>query len=171
MKTSLEPQQVQSWSLVGIKPMHRALLRRTVERAATPSTGAASRFKLAWSVFEEKANRPNLEFCELPSVLILGKDTLIKQFEDHVGTAFADDRYHRRSNAQIRLLWNWCQRGKEDLMWCTELSFDGVIYDLASMYRWVRICLKRGRIIESQNHSLLRDLQLPKISPSSSSLV
>jgi hypothetical protein len=171
MKTSLEPQQVQSWGLVGIKPMHRALLRNTVERAAPPTSEGASLIELTWTVFDHSANHLHLEIFDRTSVVIIGKDTLSKQFEIDGGNELVNDRYNRRANAQIRLLWNWCQRGREDLMWCTELSFDGVIYDLASMYRWGRVCLKRARVIQSQNHLLLRDLQLPRISPNPSSLV
>ena len=170
MKTSLEPQQVQSWSLLGMKPMHRALLRRTVEQAAIPLTeAAASRFEIAWSDFA--SNQPDSNCFARPGVLIIDRDTLNKRIEEHEGCELSIGTYYQSSKAQIRLLWNWCKRGKEDLIWCTELSFDGVIYDLASMNRWIPVCLKRGRIIQSQNNLLLRDLQLPTVSPRSSSLV
>ncbi len=170
MKTSIEPQQVQSWNLLGMKPMHRALLRRTVERAAIPLTeSAASRFELIWN--DLAANQSDSDCFSRPGVLMIDRGTLTKRIEDREGSEFNLDMYYQRSNAQIRLLWNWSKRGKEDLIWCTEFSFDGVIYDLASMNRWVRVCLKRGRIIQGQNNFLLRDLQLPTISPRSSSLV
>ncbi|MCY2984538.1 MAG: hypothetical protein NTY15_13015 [Planctomycetota bacterium] len=172
MKTNLEPSRVQWWSLLGIKPMHRALLRRTVERAAIPLTeAAASRIELKWSNFEATMNQSHLECFDGSSIQIIDRNILFKRIEDHKGNEVSPEMDCQRSNAQIRLLWNWCKRGKEDLMWCTELSFDGCIYDLASMHRWVRVCLKHGRISQSQNNLILRDLQLPKILPSSSSLV
>lgn len=172
MKTNLQSQQVQYWSLLGIKPMQRALLRRTVEQVAIPLRNAvAPPFELTCSIFEATTNETRLECFERPGVLIIDRDTLTKQIGDHEAADLTRNLYSERSTAQIRLLWNWCKRGKEDLMWCTELSLDGVIYDLESMNRWVRVCLKRGKVIQSQNNLLLRDLQLPKISLRSSVLV
>lgn len=78
---------------------------------------------------------------------------------------------YQRSNVQIRLLWNWSDRGENDLMWCTELSFDGVVSDLASMTRWLRICLERGNVTQGQPNGLLRELQLPYLAPIPTSLV
>ncbi len=172
MKTNIQFQQVQYWSLLGIKPMHRALLRRTVEQVSIPlMDAAASPFELTWCVFEATTNETRLECFERPGVLIIDRDTLTKQIGDHEAVDLNPNLYCERSNRQIRLLWDWCKRGKEDLMWCTELSFCGVIYDVESMNRWVRVCLKRGKVIQSQNNLLLRDLQLPKISLRSSVLV
>jgi len=104
-------------------------------------------------------------------VLIIDSDELVRKIENQQASDLNLDLLYQRSNAQIRLLWNWCKRGKEDLMWCTEMSFVGVICDLASMNRWLRVCLKQGKIIEGQSNTLLRDLQLPKMAHTSSPLV
>jgi len=166
MKTSLAPQRVQSWSLFGMKPMHRALLRRTAEQVvSTSKESAASPFEITWAVFD--SNDPTHHSFSIslsrPGLLIIDSEELVRRIRNHQVSESSLDLLYQRSNAQIRLLWNWCKRGKEDLMWCTELSFDGVICDLASMNRWIRVCLKQGKIIEGQPNTLLRDLQLPKI--------
>lgn len=170
MKTNLEPQRVLSWSLLGLKPMHRALLRRTAEQLAVPlEETSEKRGELTWCSFD--TNQSVSDCFALPGILIIDSDELAKRMQNQSSDESNLGLLYQRSTVQIRLLWNWCYRGKESLMWCTELSFDGVIYDLASMNRWVRICLSRGKVSQGQGNVLLRDLQLPTIAPRTSPLV
>ena len=69
---------------------------------------------------------------------------------------------HQRSNNQIRLLWHWSLRGKQDLLWCTEMSFMGVVFDSQSLQQWLLACIRHGKANASQNNTLLSGIQLPK---------
>lgn len=170
MKTNLEPQRVLSWSLLGLKPMQRALLRRTAEQLAFPiNESSEKRCELTWCSFD--TNQSVSDCFAQPGILIIDCDALAERMQNQSGEESNLGLLYQRSNGQIRLLWNWCNRGKESLMWCTELCFDGVIYDLASMNRWVRICLSRGKVSQGQHNVLLRDLRLPAIAPRTSPLV
>ena len=146
--------------------MHRALLRRTVEQAAMPFLNMqAPGFELAWHVVDssEGTEQMFIEGLRRPGILIVDCDTLVRRVEHSAINAPVIQSLYERSNDQIRLLWHWSNRGKEDLVWCTEKTFDGVIFDLSSLSQWVRVCLKRGKVIEGQRNILLRDLQLPRI--------
>ena len=174
MKTRIAVQRVQAWSVFGMKPMHRALLRRTAEQIVNSLEDTAqSRFELLWELveFSDPASHSLCDSLRRAGVLVMDSNELLSRIEKRQWSDSDIGLLYQRSNVQIRLLWNWSDRGENDLMWCTELSFDGVVSDLASMTRWLRICLERGNVTQGQPNGLLRELQLPYLAPIPTSLV
>jgi hypothetical protein len=174
MKKTLATQLVQDWSLLGLRPMHRALLRRWAEQAASTVQGPLDRKReLVWHLASlSDSSDPELlaAMCR-PGVLIVDCEGLSKRvLADRVRDAVLN-AVHHRTNDQIRLVWHWSLHGKQDLLWCTELSFDGVISDARSLTQWLRVCLRRGKVVEGQSNRLLQGIELPKLAlPNSTSI-
>ena len=150
MKKTLAMQLVQEWSLLELRPMHRALLRRWAEQTASTVHGLLDREReLVWHLasLSDSSDPVLLECMRRPGVLIVDCDGLSKRVTaDRDGDAVLN-AIHDRTKDQIRLLWHWSLRGKQDLLWCTELSFDGVISDARSLNQWLRVCLRLGKVI------------------------
>ena len=162
MKRTLQPQLVQNWTLAGMKPMHRVLVRRTVQSIFVKANVA---FSLSWHVGE----RSLLETMFRPGVLILDRSTMLDAIavqppNSPSATEVANEVKNRSTN-QIRLLWSWTLQGQQDLLWCTELSFAGVIHDIPSLDRWSRVCLGQAKQVEVPGNSILAGIQLPKLTP------
>ncbi len=156
MKLSLDAQQVQAWGLLDLKPMHRALMRRTVE--------THSNLGLEWYVASWRDNdRALLGLLSRPGVTLVDRDGLIKRTLEARRTDAVIEALHHRSRDQIRLLWHWSLRGKQDLFWCTEMSFDGVISDAQSLSQWLRVCVRLGKT-NAGNNGILDGIELPRIS-------
>jgi len=162
MKRTLQPQLVQNWTLAGMKPMHRALVRRTVQSIFVKANVA---FSLSWHVEE----RSLLETMFRPGVLILDRSTMLDALavqppNSPSATEVANEVKNRSTN-QIRLLWSWTLQGQQDLLWCTELSFAGVIHDIPSLERWSRVCLGHAKQVEVPGNAIIAGIQLPKLTP------
>jgi hypothetical protein len=162
MKRTLQPQLVQNWTLAGMKPMHRALVLRTVQSIFVKANDA---FSLSWHVEE----RSLLETMFRPGVLILDRGTMLDALavqppHSHSANEVANEVKNRSTN-QIRLLWSWTLRGQQDLLWCTELSFAGVIHDIPSLERWSRVCLGQAKQVEVPGNAIIAGIQLPKLTP------
>ncbi len=158
MKRTLQPQLVQNWTLAGMKPMHRALVRRTVQSIFLKANVA---FSLSWHVEE----RSLLETMLRPGVLILDRSTMLDAFAVQSPNSPSANEVKNRSTNQIRLLWSWTLQGQQDLLWCTELSFAGVIHDIPSLERWSRVCLGHAKQVEVPGNPILAGIQLPKLTP------
>lgn len=174
MKKTLATQLVLDWSLLDLRPMHRALLRRWAEQAASTAQGPLDRKReLVWHLasLSDSSDPVLLEAMYRPGVLLVDSDGLSKRvMAARDRDAVLNAVYHRTKN-QIRLLWHWSLHGKQDLLWCTELSFDGVISDARSLNQWLRVCLRNGKVIEGQSNRLLQGIELPKLAfPSSTSI-
>jgi hypothetical protein len=126
--------------------MHRALIRCGVERSAI---GHAVRWHVS-NVRDELAR---------PGVLIV--DRRLVADRDWIASL------QRRDDDQIRLLWNWSSRGSQDLLWCTELSFAGVINNPTSLAQWIQASLRNAPTIEHCGSSLLEGIALPVLNRSS----
>ncbi len=154
--------------------MHRALLRRWAEQTASTVHGPLDREReLVWHLasLSDSSDPVLLECMRRPGVLIVDCDGLSKRVTADRDPDAVLNAIHDRTKDQIRLLWHWSLRGKQDLLWCTELSFDGVISDARSLNQWLRVCLRLGKVIEGQNNRLLQGIELPKLAiPNSTSI-
>jgi len=173
MKRTLQPQLVQNWTLIGLKPMHRALVRSTAQTSAANSN---KEFAAQWiaidrdrallpanNTSETSASHPSIPSLAGPGVVIVDRDI----YFDQIGGRLFDPRISSctedRSPCQIRLLWSWSLRGKRDLLWCTELNFDGVIHDIQSLQQWTRACLKHAKVLVEKEDSLISGIRLPPL--------
>ncbi len=155
MKQSLASQRVQAWGLLELKPMHRTMLRRSVE--------SNSKLGLEWNVASWRDNdQALLELLSQPGVIVVDRDGLMERTLEARGTDAVIEALHHRSRGQIRLLWHWSLRGKQDLFWCTEMSFEGVVSDPQSMMQWLRVCVRLGKTKEGIN-GLLNGIEFPRI--------
>lgn len=167
MKRTLAQQWVQDWGLLDLRPMHRALLRSSVAQlVCADPTDPKMHYKrdVSWHVesWRDSSDQALLDTMRRPGVLVVDFHGLVQRVrEDRPRDALLDAIYHR-SNCQIRLLWHWSLRGKQDLLWCTEMSFEGVVCDSQSLQQWLRACIRHGNANASQNNTLLSGIQLPK---------
>ena len=168
MKQTLTQQWVQDWGLLDLRPMHRALLRRTVaqlERTGAPDPKMQCEREVSWHIesWRDSSDQALLEMIRRPGVLVVDFDGLVKRVREDRQRDTQLDAIHHRSNCQIRLLWHWSLQGKKDLLWCTEMSFDGVIYEGQTLHQWLRACLRQGTGRKFQSSSLLTGIQLPNL--------
>jgi len=163
MKRTLSKEFVQDWTLLGLKPMHRALLRRCVENHIAKTSELQNKRMITWHVlhWDALSEHKLLSQFHRTGVLIVDRNGLLRRAIEDRQLDPVLAALQCRSKAQIRLLWNWSLQGFADLHWCTELSFDGVIHDSVSLEGWLRCCLRLGVATECQLNCLLRDIQLP----------
>ncbi len=164
MKKTIAAQLLQDWSLLDLRPLHRALLRRLAEQFAQTIQDPSNRKReIVWHVagLRDSSDGELLEAMLRSGVLIVDCDGLLERVMAGRDKDTVLNAIHNRSQKQIRLLWHWSLRGKQDLLWCTELSFDGVISDVRSLNQWLRVCLRQGKAIEVQSNSLLQGIELP----------
>ena len=142
--------------------MQRVTFRRQVEALAVSRTGAARDFAICWRVIESAlvCNDDNLtEAVTKSGIVVIDRNYLERilsndAINSNVGIT-------TRSLNQIRLLWSWDFGGRRDLHWCTEMSFDGIVYDIPSLRRWAAACLQKGFRSLVQSNSLLAGIELP----------
>ena len=166
MKQTLANQRVQNWNFLDLKPMHRALLRRMVN-ATEDNMGSqiAGRTEIHWhhESLLSSNDQALLTMLRRPGVLIIDRDTLCQRMVKNRAFDTVLEALHLRFCDQIRLLWHWSMRGKQDLLWCTEMAMDGVISDPQSLVLWSRVCMRKGKVIEEQNNTLLSGIRLPTL--------
>ena len=165
MKQTLAHQLVQDWGLLDLRPMHRALLRRSAEQLVSADKNwMDSKGEIVWHLesWQESSDQVLLEMLYRPGVLMVDCDGLMQRVREDRHRDAVVEAIHQRSNNQIRLLWHWSLRGKQDLLWCTEMFFEGVVFDSQSLQQWLRACIRHGNANASQNNTLLSGIQLPK---------
>ncbi len=177
MRKTLADQQMQDWSLLDMKPMHRALLRRTVDPIANPNetnTGTQLERKIEFRWHDESLRSSDdqalLALLQRPGVLIVDRDAFVQRVVENRVFDPVLDALHRRFTDQIRLVWHWSLRGKQDLLWCTEMAMDGVIHDPSSLALWSRICRQKGKSYKGQSNTLLSGIRLPSLAVSNPTL-
>lgn len=181
MKKTLASQQNQDWNLLDMKPMHRALLRRTVDPIVNPivnsndaNTGAQLDRKIEFRWYHESLRSSDdhalLALLQRPGVLVVDRDAFVQRVVENRVFDPVLDALHRRSIDQIRLVWHWSLRGKQDLLWCTEMAMDGVINDPRSLALWSRVCRRKGKCYEGQSNTLLSGIRLPSLAVSNPTL-
>lgn len=165
MKQTLAHQLVQDWGLLDLRPMHRALLRRSAEHLVIADKNwMNSKGEIAWHIesWRESSDQVLLEMMYRPGVLMVDCDGLMQRVREDRHRDAVVEAIHQQSNNQIRLLWHWSLRGKQDLLWCTEMFFEGVVCDSQSLQQWLRACIRHGNANTIQNNTLLTGIQLPK---------
>ena len=164
MKQTLKTSQVQNWSLFGLKPMHRALVRRSVTQFNS-SLNSSVAPRIAWHV--DDLSNPDgtnaVAMLRRVGVLVIDRDALIRRVEQDNGSDSFVKELHNRNTEQIRLLWHWAWQGKKNLLWCTEGTFDGVIHDASTMRSWLSVSFEKGNKIEIQQNGLLHGIELPRL--------
>ena len=168
MKQTLAQHWMQDWGLLDLRPMHRALLRRSMDQLMrTEPTNPKTHFEreVSWHIesWRDSSDQALLDIMSRPGVLVVDFDGLAERVREDRQRDAVLDAIHHRSNCQIRLLWHWSLRGKKDLLWCTEMSFDGVIYQGQSLHQWLRACLRHGKGSKCQSNTLLSGIQLPNL--------
>lgn len=160
MKRTLAVDASQNWSLVGLKPAHRALFRTRIEWLASKHFGDKSPPCLCWRTIpnqpaesiEESASSLN-EVLRSPGILAIDRDWLLSP----------DGRVPQSTAHQIRILWSWSYRGKQDTFWSTEVGLDGVVHDILSLTLWGKVCLQKGFTCLSQRNPLISGIELPTV--------
>ncbi len=166
MKQTLALQLVQDWGLLDLRPMHRALIRRSAEQLVSAEKNRMDgKRAIAWHIagWRDSSDQALLEMIYRPGVLMVDCGGLMQRVSEDRHRDAVVEAIHRRSNNQIRLLWHWSLQGKPDLLWCTEMSFEGVVCDAQSLHQWLLACIRLGKAQASQNNLLLSSIQLPKL--------
>ena len=166
MKQTLAYQLVLDWGLLDLRPMHRALIRRSTEQLVSSDKNRLDcRGEIAWHLesWQETSDQALLEMLCRPGVLMVDCDGLMLRAREDRQPDAVLEAIHQRANNQIRLLWHWSLRGKQDLLWCTEMSFMGVVFDSQSLQQWLHACIRHGKANASQNNTLLSGIQLPNL--------
>lgn len=167
MKRTLAAQRVQSWSLLGLKPMHRALLRRSVDSELEKRVSTMRQQQSCeWHVVEVLSSEPAAQeglvaALARPGVLVIDRDRWLERMGNGVPRDPFHNRMPFRDDQQIRLLWNWSLYGKSDLQWCTAWTFDGLISDPESLENWVRVSVQRAVCTQSQTNPILNGIKFP----------
>ena len=111
-----------------------------------------------------------LALLQRPGVLVVDRDAFVQRVVENRVFDPILDALHRRFIDQIRLVWHWSLRGKQDLLWCTEMAMDGVINDPRSLALWSRVCRRKGKSYEGQSNTLLSGIRLPSLAVSNPTL-
>ena len=173
MKQTLASQRMQDWSLLDLKPMHRVLLRRIVnppEANVVPQLERKTEFRWYHESLRNSDDQALLAMLQRPGVLIVDHDALVQRVIENRDFDPVLDALHYRFLDQIRLLWHWSLRGKQDLLWCTEMAMDGVVSDPKSLVLWSRTCRRKGKTTEGQSNPLVSGIRLPSLAVSNPTL-
>jgi hypothetical protein len=170
----LKPSTMQTWTLIGMSPIHRGLVMRTVRSIqsaksaqpphAVPLRNAASKVQLQWTQIDllsvAIANRKQsvkLGQTVLPSIVIVGKKSLNETSSSELLDWLAC------CSRSVLLLWSWSTTDWKDHRWASEIGFAGIIHDITSLEQWLGSCLRSGPVHESVASSLLADISLPQV--------
>jgi hypothetical protein len=152
--SSNQIRRIQRWSLHGIAPMHRALIRRIASEHLVGSQ------KIQWSVFESDAPlAPASELgcdihwfsvdvlracCESTGSLGTGSQCTGSQC---TGSQCIGGKISSRggvSEAPLRLLWCWPPENYRDFHSAVPWMASGVVYNLLTLRGWVERALLQG---------------------------
>lgn len=175
------PIQLQRWQLIGLKPMHQALVRRLATRDALAASnrpafcesrlaiGATAMVPNGWSGCElEWSTQSKLDSIgpwisrSQADVIIIERGMML----DWLDCNHNDEAEMRLPSpvaraTPLRLLWSWSEWGARDLAWVSPWFARGVIHNAATLEAWVRSALCHGTKHPKPPHPLLRDLKLP----------
>jgi hypothetical protein len=165
MKTTIALDRVQDWMLVGLKPMHRAILRNQVQSTISRRSDSQPLPYLSWHTINDDTSTSNEIDGPLwqSSVVVVDRDWLTAKLQDEAFRQNVLDRWTRNPRPQIRLLWSWTAGTKNDMDWCTELGLHGVLFDSLSLQCWCRVAIRSGLVHLSQSNPILSGIQLPTL--------
>lgn len=149
LPSSNQIRRIQRWSLNGIAPMHRALIRRVASERLVGSQ------KIQWSVFESDA--PLVPASELGcDIHWFSVDVLRACWEytgslgtgsQYIGSQYIGGKISSRggvSEAPLRLLWCWPPENYHDFHSAVPWMASGVVYNLLTLRGWVERALLQG---------------------------
>ncbi len=163
---------LQRWHLVGLPPMHEALIRRLakqecdlVYKDSPLSKDSQRELSIAWSVAESLDSWSAWSHPDSVDVLIASADALMTLIENS-SLSPQDLLFDAPSNGMesgrcLRLVWSGLWGSHNDLGWATEFFAQGVIVDPTSLQSWIRIAVHKAPAIPKPLHPFLRDLKLP----------
>ena len=128
----------QHWHCIGLAPMHRALVYRTVlaELAKTKEPG----HRIVWRAsreFEAGTQGTETDLSGQTSGQIEWIDVGV--WSSQIGLRMA------RDPSSLRVLWCWNQPNWREFLAVTPWMAIGVVYNLASLQVWVRQSLRLGK--------------------------
>ena len=128
----------QHWHCIGLEPMHRALVYRTVlaELAKTKEPG----HRILWRAsreFDAGTQRTDTDLSGQTSGQIEWIDVGV--WSSQIGLRMA------RDPGSLRVLWCWNQPNWREFLAVTPWMATGVVYNLASLQVWVRQSLRLGK--------------------------
>jgi hypothetical protein len=167
----LKPSSMQTWTLIGLSPIHRGLVMKTVRSLpsvrsfTTRSSGnTAGKTQLQWTHIDLLSlaiatRKQSWKLGEkwVPGIIVMNKDILNEINSSELLDWFAG------CFQSVLLLWSWSGTGSTDNRWATELGFAGVIHDMVSLEQWLRSCLRSGPVHTSVASPLLADISLPQV--------
>lgn len=161
---NLSPQRVQTWTLVSLRPVHRAIVihaARRMHMAASIASLHAQPTTLQWATVANTladpwAFRTAMETVN-SSVVLIDRSALLDNLL-HCESAFQFP-----AGKSIRLLWSWGMQTNNDLAWCTDLGFHGNIFNMPSLEQWCHIGVQRASAKQQPASPLLSGIHLPKI--------
>jgi hypothetical protein len=62
---------------------------------------------------------------------------------------------------RVALLWYWAQTNTRDVLWYSELGFQGLVYNAESLDRWARVALDRIAGCDPKDDGLTGGIELP----------
>ena len=136
----------QYWISIGIRPMHRALIRRLAQQELQKSFGSTHR--ICWQTKQDGQDIPaNLaRTCRVEWIdvgLWINEFQRMKSESINVETR-TSHLFAPLSSGSLRILWCWNTRNWRDFMTATPWMASGVVYNLASLNSWVRQSLHSG---------------------------
>lgn len=159
---------LQRWCLVGLEPMHDALIRRLAIEACVVLGQESNRdLSIGWST------SPSFHDCkgwlrpENVEVLIAATDQVADILQEFQETLPFDPTGSGSTGSGstgahcLRLLWSGLEGNLGDHAWASACLAHGAIVDLLSLQSWIQVAVREAAWIPKPPHPFLRDLKLP----------
>lgn len=152
---------LQRWHLVGLQPMHDAMIRRlAIQECGVANKELNAEISIAWSTSDEMTSWSSWKIAEEIDVLIVAADLLIKMLTSS-SASLSSHPLGTESRSCLRLVWSCLDSSQNDFGWATEYFANGVIVDPVSLQSWIRIAIRKARTLSKPPHPFLSDLKLP----------
>lgn len=133
---------IQRWRLVGLAPMHDAMIRRLAfDECLAVRNDSKADLSIAWSCDPALEAWSQWARGEHADVLIVDAERLIDAMG---GIATAPQRVltGTERHACLRLVWSSLDGLAADATWCTEWLASGAITDPGSLEAWIRTAVR-----------------------------
>lgn len=154
---------LQRWHLVGLLPMHDAMVRRLVhEQCDLVAQERQREISIAWSTSDHLESWSAWSRAVDWDVVIVAVDPLLSLIEKSFTTSQTRLLGTENRNG-LRLVWSGIHGGQNNFGWVTEYLANGVIVDPQSLQSWIRIAISKAHSIAKPPHPFLRDLEIPSV--------
>ncbi|MCU0708806.1 MAG: hypothetical protein MUF23_10985 [Pirellula sp.] len=145
----------QRWQLVGLHPMHEAMIRRIAkEECEAASRDAQAELSILWSRTEKLTQWSDWSRASQADVIIMDADRLVDAMEA-AGYLNSTTLLATGKDQCLRLIWKGLDGNMDDLCWSTEWLACGVIADAISLRAWTRSAVRHARTIPKPPHPFL----------------